>query len=62
MDAPESRSKALNEHMSSVLPQEQTSLLRAPRGHAATPPSSEMNSRRFTARTSRASDRKDSTP
>jgi hypothetical protein len=29
MDAPEDRSKALNEHMSSGLPQEQKSLLRA---------------------------------
>ena len=31
MDAPEDRSKALNEHMSSGLPQEQTSLLRPAR-------------------------------
>ena len=35
---------------------------RAASGHAAAPPSSVMNSRRFTADASRASDRKDSTP
>jgi hypothetical protein len=34
----------------------------AANGHAATPPRSAMNSRRFTASASHASDRKDSTP
>src|SRR5262245_25743920 len=35
---------------------------RAASGHAATPPTSDMNSRRLTASDSRASHRKDSTP